>query len=833
MKYFVGIDLGTTNSAIATFDGKDVRVWKSREQNDVTPSAIYLNKRGRRFYGSKAYENSFREPERCAKLFKRFMGTSTTFKLGDEELTPEECSAEILRELFKNLPQEIRDNKDEVGTVITVPAAFNQMQNAATLDAARTAGLGKVALMQEPVAAIMRVMKDNQADGKFLVFDFGGGTLDVAIAERTSGKVNFLANGGLTMCGGRDFDRIILNEFVVPWLEDNFALPDDWRTLDEYKLLLSIATYCAEQAKMRLSVDEDSKVEGDTNVEDADGEEIYLDVEITREAYDAAIAELVDKAIETARATLEKAGLASDDIDKIIFIGGPTNYKPLRDRVIEALGISGGLEVNPMTAVSEGAAMFAEAVDWSSEEHERKATREQCKSDTELGLSFRYESRTPDKKARVAVVLERNIDGYTFELTSLDSGWTSGLVQLKNKALVSVPLHKRGENKFSVEVYDRGGDAVFLENDTIVITQTYANVGALLASHSIGMEVKERLGSSVSRLDYLIREGDTLPSKGQRKFRAGKRLRAGSSDSLNFKLWQGAIEDRIDDNLFIGALKVSGDDFEFGTIVEGAEIICDYTIDDAGSIKLEVEVPAVNESFYGNFYVREDAQLNFGEASGKNSAASKLSSDGKDLLDQVRELGRAIKDDDDYEKLQQAGEVASTAINVNQSSDDKEELKHIEEDLQAAKKILADIRERNRESIRREDLDGWRGYYKNRVEQFAKPQERSQLENLLERAETLIEREDSAYEDTVQEISGLCWRIRFYRDDDYVIYWFNSLAKNPSNYDDQASFYRLVQAGKNAIAQKDFDKLRDIFWDILGLGGHKGDELLTANIIKA
>ncbi|MBR3050931.1 MAG: Hsp70 family protein, partial [Selenomonadaceae bacterium] len=342
MKYFVGIDLGTTNSAISTFDGENVRVWKSKkDQNDVTPSAIFVDKRGKRFYGKKAYENSFRQPENCAKLFKRFMGTSTKFKLGDEELTPEECSAEILRELFKNLPDEIRENKNEVGTIITVPAAFNQMQNAATLDAAKMAGLGKVALMQEPVAAIMRVMKDNQADGNFLVFDLGGGTLDVAIAERISGKVNFLANGGLTMCGGRDFDKIILNEFVVPWLEENYSLPEDWSTLDKYKLLKSLATHMAENAKIELSTDERVKVEGETGVEDEDGEEIYLDLEISRENFSETIDELVTKAIETARATIEKSGLTANNIDKIIFIGGPNNYKPIREKVVEALGIAG------------------------------------------------------------------------------------------------------------------------------------------------------------------------------------------------------------------------------------------------------------------------------------------------------------------------------------------------------------------------------------------------------------------------------------------------------------------------------------------------------------
>ena len=135
-----------------------------------------------------------------------------------------------------------------------------------------------------------------------------------------------------------------------------------------------------------------------------------------------------------------------------------------------------------MTAVSEGAAIFAEAVDWDSDEHERKGTREVIKSDGELGLSFRYESRTPDKKARIAVVLAREIDGFTLKISSLDTGWDSGLVTLRNKEIVTVPLHKRGENKFSVEVFDCGGDAIFIENDTIVITQTYANVGGRFKS---------------------------------------------------------------------------------------------------------------------------------------------------------------------------------------------------------------------------------------------------------------------------------------------------------------------------------------------------------------
>ncbi len=172
MKNYIGIDLGTTNSAVSAYDGENLRLFKSPDQNDVTPSAIFIDKRGNRYVGKRAYDNAARNPENAATLFKRLMGTSTPVKLPavDLTMTPEECSAEILRVLFGYLPEEIRNDPD-TGTVITVPAAFNQMQKDATMAAAEMAGLGKVALMQEPVAAVMSVMRHRKGDGMFLVYD--------------------------------------------------------------------------------------------------------------------------------------------------------------------------------------------------------------------------------------------------------------------------------------------------------------------------------------------------------------------------------------------------------------------------------------------------------------------------------------------------------------------------------------------------------------------------------------------------------------------------------------------------------------------------------------
>jgi molecular chaperone DnaK len=142
MKY-VGIDLGTTNSAICSYDGEAVRLYKSPEQHDVTPSAIFIDKRGNKYVGARAYDSSAKNPDNSATLFKRLIGTNTPINLKaiDKVMTPEECSAEILRMLFSYLPEEIR-NDESTGTVITVPAAFNQMQKDATMAAAELAGIG-------------------------------------------------------------------------------------------------------------------------------------------------------------------------------------------------------------------------------------------------------------------------------------------------------------------------------------------------------------------------------------------------------------------------------------------------------------------------------------------------------------------------------------------------------------------------------------------------------------------------------------------------------------------------------------------------------------------
>ncbi|MCM1512484.1 MAG: Hsp70 family protein [Oxalobacter formigenes] len=562
MKNFIGIDLGTTNSAICSYDGAEIRIWRSPEQNDVTPSAIYIDRRGNKYIGKRAYDSAPHSPGNAAMLFKRLMGTSTPVPLPavNQTKTPEECSAEVLKVLFGYLPEEIRNDPD-TGTVITVPAAFNQMQKDATMQAADMAGIGNVALMQEPVAAVMSVMRARNTDGMFLIYDLGGGTLDIAIAESIGQRVNLLAHGGIAMCGGRDFDRTLVDNIVHPWLLENFDLPEDFSVNPAFRQINRLAAWAAERAKIELSSREDTVIslsETEARIRDLGGNEIYLDIPLQRDTYNKLIAARVDESIASALETLEKAGLSPHDLERIVFIGGPTNYKPLRDKVAFELGIPGNTDVNPMTAVAEGASLFAESIDWQSRNRARKNSRGRITSGGSLALSFNYMARTPDTKAKIVLQLAGEAaEGAEFQIDSMDTGWTSGRLPLRQNASLDVALTKNGDNLFKVFVFDAAGAPVSLKQDKIAITRTAATVDAIPASHSVGIEVLEKLGGRPT-LDYLVRSGDSLPKKGKKVFKAAESLKAGAAGSLNLKLWEGEIEDPVTDNRPVGVLKISG-----------------------------------------------------------------------------------------------------------------------------------------------------------------------------------------------------------------------------------------------------------------------------------
>ena len=826
MRYYIGIDLGTTNSAICSYDGTTVRVWKSPEQNDVTPSAIYVDKRGNRYYGNKAYNQAPYNPNNSATLFKRFMGTSTKIELEAAQLslTPEECSAEILKVLYGYLPEEIR-NDPETAVVITVPAAFNQMKKDATLQAARMAGINNVALMQEPVAAIMSIMRASKQEGIFLVYDLGGGTFDVSIAENINGKVNLLAHGGVEMCGGRDIDRMVFNQIVVPWLRANFSLPEDFLINRKYKTFCRVAQWATERAKIELSANETSTIalsEGEARTTDEDGNEMYLDIDLNRQQVDSIIADLVKETVEATRETMNKAGLSANDIERIVFVGGPTNYKPLRDKIAYELSLPANIDVNPMTAVAEGASIFAESIDWSSNTHSRKAANEVIKTD--IDLSFKYTARTPNDSAKIMCVLGNDLNGYTIEFTSSDTGWSSGSATLKNNMMVSLPLSKSGENSFTVKVMDEFRREQPIGNNTIVITKTLATIGAIPASHSIGVEVIDKLGG-VPELMFLVEEGDALPKKGTLTVKAGQTLKAGTNDSINIKLWEGNIQSPITDNRFIGMLKITGTDIDSGVVPTGADIECEYEILDSGTINLEVSIPCIGASFANrNFYSRQEGQIDLTDI-------DSIAEQGRQVLDRIDSMAEKVDDP----QLAEARKKAERAANLDsQPQSEAEDVQKANNDLLDAKKLINKTRQANLKTIRQMDLDSCVEFFNEIVRQFATEAEEQAFDNLTRTAQRSIDRNDADFDNILDSMKTKNTMILI-RQDWFIVDWYQRSVTSPSNYSDVARFRQLKQLGDQALANDDIDQLRRVLFELLSIQIHadSGTGMFDiANIIK-
>ena len=831
MSNYIGIDLGTTNSAIASFDAEEVRIWKSpREQNDVTPSVIFIDKRGNKHIGKHAYDNAPGSPDNAASLFKRLMGTSTPIQLPAVELTmtPEECSSEILKVLFGYLPEEVR-NSDDTGSVITVPAAFNQMQKDATMHAAELAGIGKVALMQEPVAAVMSVMRTRNSDGIFVIYDLGGGTLDVAIAESLGGRVNLLAHGGIAMCGGRDWDRALVDNVVKLWLHDNFDLPEDFIGNPDYKSLIRLAAWATEKAKIELSSSEEviiSLTETEARSKDRAGKEIYLDIPLDRATLDKHIEDRINESIEAARETLTKAGLSANDVERLVFVGGPTNYKPLRDKVSFELGIPGSSDVNPMTAVCEGAALFAESIDWGTQSRGRKGNRGKITSSDKLDVTFNFIARTPDTKAKIAVqVKDEVLEGAEFQVDSLESGWTSGRLSLSDGATVDVTLDNNGENTFKIFVFDVDGGPLSLAEDKIVITRTAATIDAIPASYSIGIEVLEKLGGRPT-LDWLIRAGDQLPKKDKRVFKTGESLKSGSAGSINFKLWEGEIEDPITDNRFIGMLKVSGADFDDGVIPAGADLECEYEVEDSGKIVLEVSIPSIGGVFHSghNFYFRQDGQVDFSEA------AARITEESESTTKRLDEISDRVEDP----KLEQARKKLSQASEIRSDNTDTERAQESMENILEAKKLLSEVRKDHLKDIRQLDLDQVKQYFDDYIREFARPSEATAFDNLVRTAQREIDRNGKDFENHIDELRTKNFEI-LWRQDWFVVGRFKHIAETPHNFTDQKRYEELVSIGVGLMQNDDIDKLREVVAQLsmMQIGSVSETEMLDmTNIIR-
>lgn len=350
MAKIIGIDLGTTNSAVAVMEGGSPVIIPNSEGNRTTPSVVAFSKDGERLVGETAKRQAITNPDRTISSIKREMGSDyKTAEIDGKKYSPEEISAMILQKLKSDAEKYLNDTV--TNAVITVPAYFTDAQRQATKDAGKIAGLTVDRIINEPTAASLAYGLDKEDDqSKIMVYDLGGGTFDVSILEVGDGVFEVLSTRGNNKLGGDDFDNKLVDYLASEFRKENGVdLTKDLTAMQRLK-------DAAEKAKKELS----STMTTNVNlpfITAVDGQPVHLDISISRAKFDELTKDLVEETRKPVEDALSDAGLKSSDIDKVLLVGGSTRIPAVQDLVKNLVGKEPQRDINPDESVALGAAI--------------------------------------------------------------------------------------------------------------------------------------------------------------------------------------------------------------------------------------------------------------------------------------------------------------------------------------------------------------------------------------------------------------------------------------------------------------------------------------------
>ena len=594
-----GIDLGTTNSCLAIPDGDHgfEIIDNQADRMSVTPSAVLINGKGRMLIGQRAYNSQ--KVEDLAIQFKRQMGLNKkiVFASAGVEKMPEELSSEILKQLRNDA--ETRLNRTVENVVITVPAAFKTLQSEATNKAGKMAGFKNIILLQEPIAAAVAYgAKPDSKDKHWMVFDYGGGTLDVAIISTLDNRLTVENSEGDNYFGGSDIDRILYREVVLKKLKEaGYQIDElfDESTASGKSMARKVQLDC-ENCKIQLST-RDSALFELFDIDDDRGEPIEFECEITRSEMESLIADTVERSIVIAKKALEGANVRPDQLDKILLVGGSTFIPLVRQRLSEEFGVELDSSLNPMTVVAAGAALYASTSVIDVEEDI------QVSSTSNAVLNMTYDpissEETVNVIGKVANIRDVNISKIKIDCSMSGdfSGvcWTSGWMELldQNSGIfdVDVLLQKGVLNHFKVSACDNNGTEIVIENPLFDIkhNETVLKTSAPPATMSIGVQIKDpKTGYDV--LYHVIKKNSPLPAQDDRTFKLSRDIDPSRDDCITIKIWEGENTQNPEANFPAGAITVQSSAMD-RMIPKGTEIELTIVADENRNIRVSGYIP--------------------------------------------------------------------------------------------------------------------------------------------------------------------------------------------------------------------------------------------------
>ena len=604
-----GIDLGTTNSAICKMEGGEPVIKKTDTLKDTLPSCVSFTRKKVVKVGDSAYNDLRQAKSQATKNwtngkvnvfieFKRDMGTDKTSFSSNMEASysPEQLSAEILKTLKSFIGDE-----NVSAAVITIPAKFKADQIAATKRAAQLAGIGHCELLQEPIAASMAYgLSSANKNGQWLVFDFGGGTFDAALIKVEDGIMQVKDTEGDNYLGGKNLDYAVVDDIIIPYLQENFVIDEIMSNDATRNILRDAMKFYAEQAKNQLSFKAQSDITSqlDEFGEDDEGNEIELDLVVTQEQLKPVLAKVFQKAINITKDLLKRNGLSGSDLDKLILVGGPTYSPVLREMLREQVTPNVDTDIDPMTAVAKGAALFASGIDSEVKEEIAVGT---------VALNLSYEANSVQQMEYVTVQLDKNectgnIPEKLFvELVRSDNGWSSGKVEINDIGdVIECQLMEGKNNAFTITAYDDKGSVIPCFPKEINIMQGIV-VGNAVLPYNISIEVHDTgLDKNVVKSVKGLEKNQQIPATGALNgLKTRNQLRPGiEEDTIIIPIYQSehnAEGTSAVHNDHVFDVVITGD--EVGQIIPvGSDVDITIKVDRSQMLKLEAFFPVSGET---------------------------------------------------------------------------------------------------------------------------------------------------------------------------------------------------------------------------------------------
>lgn len=570
---YVGIDLGTTNSAAAVFDGERVSVVRNAQGASVTPSVVRIDKQGRTTVGTRARRFLEQDPANTAAEFKRLMGTDRAidFPASGKKQKPEELSAEILRALRQDIHDQIGVQVERA--VISVPALFELPQSAATSEAARLAGFQRVELLQEPIASALAAgwRAEDDGAGTWLVFDLGGGTFDASLLETRDGLLRVVGHDGDNFLGGRDFDWVITEH-----LASQLSVVPSRKNADHAGALRALRL-AAEDAKIELSRGDRAQVTLAQPLA-IDGQDVEVDLELTRATVERLCTPLVDRALDVCIRLLQAHGLGPGKLARVVLVGGPTVMPIVRQRVAGRLETAIAEGHDPMTLVAQGASLYAAtaALDGRAATTAPTAGRQ---------VWLQYPAVSSDLTPHVVGKFIGAEPPPRVKLVRADGGWSSpeATVAPDGTFISTVTLLPRRANTFEIQA----GVPVSPSQITIVQGLTISDPPL---SRTLGVALAN------GHVQVYLERGAPLPARRTFTHHTVETVARGSKDSvLRIPIVQGEMSQAQLCRL-VGTLDIGGDAVR-DTVPTGSAVEVTIELDRGGRLSARALVPAIDQVF--------------------------------------------------------------------------------------------------------------------------------------------------------------------------------------------------------------------------------------------